>query len=804
MKRLLILVALLWANVAYATTSTIPTPFPPLNMPQTSANWQVGFNAARSDINALWAAVGSTPVLGANQLLGALTPGVSAGINVPSCNGASNALIWTPGVGFGCNSISGGGGGGVASWSGDGALYTNSASTGVVTATLGTQTANTLFAGPASGSPTTPTFRTLQSADLPIPVGANQNGGNICAGYSTALACALAVGYADPRVYYGPGGNNSSYPASVCNGGSDDTAGFEFASFYTRLPVMNPSNGSSQTGAGGTVRCQWFSPFVMQNDNVAIFHFPETPTYNDLLDKENLKFSTNGISQNGMITTTVSTTSGTNMGTVASCSGILANNDIYSTNIPGGATVTSCSGTTLTWGGGNASATASGTSLYVVATRSPPYNCVVNLHAHTNLSMSYINARGDGMGGVFSGIPFGGTVGICDDVNTSTQNLPMINLDHVSLRQMGDGIGGAVNVSTGLPTGALGGNLLEVRATRLIINSTAYGVFDNAADFMGDFIEVTSGCAGMITGANSILTHVRAEYNGNGGGYCTAVVAARTNLVTGGCGIVVSGSFTGLFAPFSVTNSMFQGNGGPAVCISGSDGAPGVTGGNAAIVGNWFSGDASAGRAGLDAEIVFDNWGGAPNSGTVIAGNTFATLGGGKPNYVIGFEGVGDTNISIGPNGVAPGAYNTAFYHFHTETPTILKSWGNSGEPDFSIGTLTGFGTVTPQAGLDNATGKFLARGGTAPTINSCGTSPTISGADSSFILTMGSGTLTSCVVNYGTTWLTAPKVCDLTPANAAAAAWGTTGAYVSAISTTQLTVTGANLTNAAYGVHCY
>jgi len=69
--------------------------------------------------------------------------------------------------------------------------------------------------------------------------------------------------------------------------------------------------------------------------------------------------------------------------------------------------------------------------------------------------------------------------------------------------------------------------------------------------------------------------------------------------------------------------------------------------------------------------------------------------------------------------------------------------------------------------------------------------------------VTMGSGTLTSCVINFGTTWTSAPNSCSLTPANTTAAATGTTGAYVSAISTTQVTITGANLTSAAYYIHC-
>ena len=70
--------------------------------------------------------------------------------------------------------------------------------------------------------------------------------------------------------------------------------------------------------------------------------------------------------------------------------------------------------------------------------------------------------------------------------------------------------------------------------------------------------------------------------------------------------------------------------------------------------------------------------------------------------------------------------------------------------------------------------GKLKVTGGTAPTISSCGTSPAISGSDSSFNVTMGSGTLTSCVINFGSAWATAPAVCDLQPTNATAAAQNT------------------------------
>ena len=54
---------------------------------------------------------------------------------------------------------------GLTTFSGDGSLITNSSSTGAITVTLGSQSANTVFASP-NGSSGTPSFRTLVGADL--------------------------------------------------------------------------------------------------------------------------------------------------------------------------------------------------------------------------------------------------------------------------------------------------------------------------------------------------------------------------------------------------------------------------------------------------------------------------------------------------------------------------------------------------------------------------------------------------------------------------------------------------------------
>lgn len=48
---------------------------------------------------------------------------------------------------------------------------------------------------------------------------------------------------------------------------------------------------------------------------------------------------------------------------------------------------------------------------------------------------------------------------------------------------------------------------------------------------------------------------------------------------------------------------------------------------------------------------------------------------------------------------------------------------------------------------------------GTSPTVTSCGTSPAIAGNDEVGVVTIGTGVVTSCVVNFSQVWKT-PPVC--------------------------------------------
>ena len=121
-----------------------------------------------------------------------------------------------------------------------------------------------------------------------------------------------------------------------------------------------------------------------------------------------------------------------------------------------------------------------------------------------------------------------------------------------------------------------------------------------------------------------------------------------------------------------------------------------------------------------------------------------------------------------------------------------------------------GFSTSTTAAGLIDANQHWRFGGSGTPTIASgacgTGTNGTIAanGNDQSFEVLIGSAATTTCTITFASAFTTAPRAAALTPADAAAAAVGTTVDYISTLNTTTLVITGAALANTQYYVHVF
>jgi hypothetical protein len=94
-----------------------------------------------------------------------------------------------------------------------------------------------------------------------------------------------------------------------------------------------------------------------------------------------------------------------------------------------------------------------------------------------------------------------------------------------------------------------------------------------------------------------------------------------------------------------------------------------------------------------------------------------------------------------------------------TATGTLATAWAvksNSVAPSVLAGKL-GVGMTTAPTGTLTVSGHTHTTG-TAPTVGSCGTSPSVVGTDTAGKITIGTGgVVTGCVLTFATTWTNAP-----------------------------------------------
>jgi hypothetical protein len=180
------------------------------------------------------------------------------------------------------------------------------------------------------------------------------------------------------------------------------------------------------------------------------------------------------------------------------------------------------------------------------------------------------------------------------------------------------------------------------------------------------------------------------------------------------------------------------------------------------------------------------------------AGSTSLTVAGsaGNASLTIANKGVSDVNVqAAGTGNINLQTHSTGTVLKISDTASSVNFWtatgGATGSPGrITLSALGGSDTdvnariQSKGAGAVELAGHIASIAGGNPSINSCGTSASLTTAtDSKGRINTGTGAPTSCAINFGTTW-TATPVCVVTTDSSSSIA------TISSISTTVLTVT--------------
>jgi hypothetical protein len=329
----------------------------------------------------------------------------------------------------------------------------------------------------------------------------------------------------------------------------------------------------------------------------------------------------------------------------------------------------------------------------------------------------------------------------------------------------------------------IGGEI--VKNTNYGINITGgTGIHFVGTNVLGNSVSGSAGYPGVNISGGDRISFI--------GGSATIFTDGLANSAYQSYGMTIQSSFTG---ELSVRDMVMTGNvsgefinASTAATIDGFSTSTVAAMGGAPSTGFWFTASAPKARSEIDIS----------SSATTV--NT-AT-----PALVL-------TNVNDTASNLVPFVFadkNTA----GTKTgiaalvaKTYTRGSGlQAGSLDIYTSTVAGAALATH---IDY--NQHTLMGGTvAPTIASGACGATTNGAvvagsnDQAMNVTIGAAATTDCAITFAGTWETAPRACMLTPANAGAADWATTDAYVSAISATTLTITGTALANANYAIHCY
>ena len=335
--------------------------------------------------------------------------------------------------------------------------------------------------------------------------------------------------------------------------------------------------------------------------------------------------------------------------------------------------------------------------------------------------------------------------------NSSTKNLTLTNVSS-SLRIGKSSNFGLSQTSTMVTynyTGATSSFIVPSTVSSITISATGGGGSGSTSGEGG-------GQAGQVTGTLSVVAGETIYFFVGGEGSTTS-----PGLPGGGSGYSGAGGgggFTWVSTSSSLSTSTVilvaaGGGGGGLHSTSGVGGGGGLGGGLSGTAG----GNGSTGSAGGGPGTQIN--GGAPGSQNAATGTIFeggsgesrstASGGGGGGGWYGGGGGGSD-----GITGGGGGGGSSYLSPLLTNTSTATGTASTPGNLTFTY--YSGSFYQLPNVSI----GQHIITGGVGTTtVSSCGTSPSIVGNDTAGVVTTGSGTVTSCVVNFGSSWPN-PPVC--------------------------------------------
>ena len=136
-------------------------------------------------------------------------------------------------------------------------------------------------------------------------------------------------------------------------------------------------------------------------------------------------------------------------------------------------------------------------------------------------------------------------------------------------------------------------------------------------------------------------------------------------------------------------------------------------------------------------------------------------------------------DVSAGnAQGIVATDFGTQFQNGAGQVLTEIAYASNAANFPVLNSSTAGNGVIYSAAGTDSnidvhiapkGNGHIAISGPAAPTMASCGTSPRVAGNDMRGLITVGAGSITSCVMNFAATWRSTP-ICVVSPNGSTAA----------------------------------